>query len=485
MDSLLESIIKCMQIQNSLYRLVLLKLEKRAAEPEDENDVLPGPKASDEKSAGKNQDCDLGTLLCELKSPLEALMRSAEIQRGLFQRMVAVNSMITDEFADPPNDGASLREGQESRQVNILTVRSDLEEIAFKTKMPCYYARNPYTNQEVKAITSDDVLHHVCQDERPLSSRTVKVGTSGQRELPHGFGTLKTVTGKLLYKGDWCRGKRHGKGEGLILSVPLVGSSPGTIENGFYSGGWKNNMRHGKGKMTFVSGVVYEGQWQYDEMTGYGTLKCPDGTIQEGNWKDGSLDGCVLFTWPHGVAEYREYKQGQGQLPCSKIDKETAVKLTQMSPIRSQLLALRECAAELKDENLALKDELNTLRVGQAESDEKHEAAILELRQYFDGQRELDSEELRKEFEQRVKDAEESKSKSSERIRELEKELEEAKGGRLCQICFENPRDCIIMPCTHLLYCRTCVAEHKRKGDSRCPTCRGPISGEMLCNVNH
>ena len=112
MDSLLESIIKCMQIQNSLYRLVLLKLEKRAAEPKDENDVLPGPKANDEKSAGKNQDCDLGTLLCELKSPLEALMRSAEIQRGLFQRMVAVNSMITDEFADPPNDGASLREGQ-------------------------------------------------------------------------------------------------------------------------------------------------------------------------------------------------------------------------------------------------------------------------------------------------------------------------------------------------------------------------------------
>ena len=97
----------------------------------------------------------------------------------------------------------------ESRQVNILTVRSDLEEIAFKTKMPCYYARNPYTNQEVKAITSDDVLHHVCQDERPLSSRTVKVGTSGQRELPHGFGTLKTVTGKLLYKGHWCRGNLH------------------------------------------------------------------------------------------------------------------------------------------------------------------------------------------------------------------------------------------------------------------------------------
>ena len=174
-----------------------------------------------------------------------------------------------------------------------------------------------------------------------------------------------------------------------------------------------------------------------------------------------------------------------GQLSSSKIEKETAVKLSQMSSIRSQLLTLRECAAELKDENLGLKDELNTLRTGQAELDRKHQAALSEIRQSFDVQRELESEKLRKEFELKLKDAEDCDSKSAERIRELEKELEESMGAQLCQICFERPRDCIIMPCTHLLYCRTCVTQHKNKGDSRCPTCRGPISGEILCNVNH
>lgn len=234
MDSLLESIVKCMQIQNSLYRLVLLKLERWTVEPKDGNDALPGPKASNRKSTGKNQDCDPGSLLRELRAPLEALMRSAEIQRGLFQRMIAVNSMIADESAEPPNDDASSREGQggvvpkhclkiknkmhfinnllscpcsftESNQLNMLTVLSKLEEIAFRTKMPCYYARNPFTSQEVKAITSDDVVHHVCQDKRPFS-KAVSIRASGQRELPHGYGSLKTVTGKLLYTGDWCRG---------------------------------------------------------------------------------------------------------------------------------------------------------------------------------------------------------------------------------------------------------------------------------------
>ena len=36
-------------------------------------------------------------------------------------------------------------------------------------------------------------------------------------------------------------GKRHGKGEGLILPVP--GSNYSAAEQGFYIGGWKHNMR--------------------------------------------------------------------------------------------------------------------------------------------------------------------------------------------------------------------------------------------------
>ena len=119
MDSLLESIIKCMQIQNSLYRLVLLKLGQQAAGCNGETDAVSKPKASLKKSSGENLNCDPGALLCELKEPLEALMRCAEIQRGLFQRMITVNLMSTDESADPSDNCSSSGDSQGKKILQI------------------------------------------------------------------------------------------------------------------------------------------------------------------------------------------------------------------------------------------------------------------------------------------------------------------------------------------------------------------------------
>jgi len=143
---------------------------------------------------------------------------------------------------------------------------------------------------------------------------------------------------------------------------------------------------------------------------------------------------------------------------------------------------LRECVTELKDEKLFLAEELNTQKIEHAEVTSELTATLNSMQTSFITQRKKDLRNQQEECDRKVKEAE---LKNAERIRELEKELEQSLNAQLCQICFERPRDCIIMPCTHLLYCRTCVTEHKRKGDSRCPTCRGPISGEILCNVNH
>ena len=128
MDSLLESIIKCMQIQNSLYRLVLLKLGQQAAGCNGETDAVSRPKASLEKSSGENLNCDPGALLCELKEPLEALMRCAEIQSGLFQRIITVNLMTTDESAGPP-DNSSSSEGSKG---NINALILELVDFSYK-----------------------------------------------------------------------------------------------------------------------------------------------------------------------------------------------------------------------------------------------------------------------------------------------------------------------------------------------------------------
>ncbi|XP_078372534.1 uncharacterized protein LOC144656167 isoform X2 [Oculina patagonica] len=492
--ALLESIIKCMQIQNSLYRLVLLKLGGCISGSSGQTYAVPEkagapekPEAPSIESAVENQSDATKVLLCELKEPLQALMRCADIQRGLFQRLITVNVMTPEESTDLLVRTLSSCGNQETHrepQVNMLAVQCNLEDIMFKNKMKCSYARNPFTNKQVKASTSEDVVQHVSERQRSLSGTAVtSYSASSLRKLPHGRGSLKTAMGKIVYQGDWCKGKRHGKGECLIFSLP--GNDQAVVEHGFYSGRWKNNMRHGRGKMMFSSGAVYEGHWQYDKMTGYGTLKLPDGTIQEGTWKDGSLDGCAQFTWPHGVTEYREYDTGRGQLSSCAIDMEAANKLSQIRSMRSKVSNVIECVTELKDEKLRLTEQLNMHKMEQAETSTQLHTALFEIRESFKEQLQRDCQKQQEDFEKKLKEAEESKSKSAEKVHNLEKELEESRSAVLCQICFVRRRDCIILPCSHMLYCRTCLAEHKRKGSSTCPTCRGPLNSEILCNLDH
>ena len=49
--------------------------------------------------------------------------------------------------------------------------------------------------------------------------------------------------------------------------------------------------------------------------------------------------------------------------------------------------------------------------------------------------------------------------------------FEEVKSDVECQICFTNRRDALILPCCHMLYCRSCVDRDglrtPRLGDSR------------------
>lgn len=118
-DCLLESIVKCMQIQNSLHRLVLLKLSQHAACTEGQTDAVSRdtdasdlPEARHAESARQNRTNDPGALLCDLKEPLGALMRCADIQRGLFQRMIAVNLMTPGESSDLSDESLSSTHNQ-------------------------------------------------------------------------------------------------------------------------------------------------------------------------------------------------------------------------------------------------------------------------------------------------------------------------------------------------------------------------------------
>ena len=67
--------------------------------------------------------------------------------------------------------------------------------------MECNYIRNPFSDLHVTS-TSEDVVHHVFVRDKCF----VSVGAAAKR-LPHGSGILKTSTGKVLYSGEWCKGK--------------------------------------------------------------------------------------------------------------------------------------------------------------------------------------------------------------------------------------------------------------------------------------
>ena len=98
----------------------------------------------------------------------------------------------------------------------MITFQYDLEEITFKNKMECKYIRNPFSNQHVNS-TSEDVVHHVFVRDKYFAS----VGTAAKR-LPHGCGILKTSSGKVLYSGEWCKGKWLQNERSVIVLMFLI-----------------------------------------------------------------------------------------------------------------------------------------------------------------------------------------------------------------------------------------------------------------------
>ncbi|CAM6128343.1 unnamed protein product [Calypogeia fissa] len=65
----------------------------------------------------------------------------------------------------------------------------------------------------------------------------------------------------------------------------------------------------------------------------------------------------------------------------------------------------------------------------------------------------------------------------------LAEELANEKEKSCCQICFNNPRDAIVLPCMHFLYCNECLQAHQKR-NPECPTCRGKINCVLRCNLN-
>ena len=68
---------------------------------------------------------------------------------------------------------------------------------------------------------------------------------------------------------------------------------------------------------------------------------------------------------------------------------------------------------------------------------------------------------------------------------ELKAQLSARDSALLCQICMARPRDIVILPCAHTMYCATCVSG-TAAGPSltHCPSCQVPIAGELKCQMS-
>lgn len=51
-----------------------------------------------------------------------------------------------------------------------------------------------------------------------------------------------------------------------------------------------------------------------------------------------------------------------------------------------------------------------------------------------------------------------------------------------CVICMENPRDTLVMPCLHFMFCNSCIQEHI-KTSNQCPSCRQITTGQLTCRL--
>ena len=79
-----------------------------------EIDLADASKASNKDNVGEGKSSsDIPiSLLCELKEPINALMHCADIQRLLFQRLIKMNVMTTEETSDSSVKRSSLSENQ-------------------------------------------------------------------------------------------------------------------------------------------------------------------------------------------------------------------------------------------------------------------------------------------------------------------------------------------------------------------------------------
>lgn len=98
-----------------------------------------------------------------------------------------------------------------------------------------------------------------------------------------------------VYIGQWCEGKRHGRGECFWSS------------GNYYIGDWRDDMKSGEGRLVLNTGDMYEGGFKENMCHGKGDYKWGNGNRYVGDFEGSKIQGYGEFTW---VME-KEFKEGE------------------------------------------------------------------------------------------------------------------------------------------------------------------------------
>ncbi|KAG8558042.1 hypothetical protein GDO81_016833 [Engystomops pustulosus] len=108
------------------------------------------------------------------------------------------------------------------------------------------------------------------------------------KAIRHGTGVHLSIDQQVSYVGEWCMGKRHGKGT-------IYYNAEGTS---WYEGEWIHNRKEGWGVQRFPSGNIYEGQWKADRFHGEGRMRWLSSNEEYlGQWENGIQNGLGTHTW--------------------------------------------------------------------------------------------------------------------------------------------------------------------------------------------
>eukprot|EP00164_Ancoracysta_twista_P006248 GFYU01008674.1.p1 GENE.GFYU01008674.1~~GFYU01008674.1.p1 ORF type:complete len:326 (-),score=78.31 GFYU01008674.1:189-1166(-) len=263
-------------------------------------------------------------------------------------------------------------------------------------------------------------------------ARSHRVSTADY--VAHGRGELRDESGQVVYAGGWADGYRHGVGEGWITAGD---KACGFKAEGRYHGEWRAGLRDGFGVYVDDNSGKYEGEWKHDLKHGKGVEYYHNGGRYHGQWRHGKRHGCGQVVYSSGRVEDREYDNGSV----------VSVSADQPSALEKKLVS----AMDLNDELARQKD-----------------ASAREMREMYAV------------FKDQLNSTEDGPYKT--RVKELEQNLKDTQSNYVCRICYDKPRNAVVLPCLHFLYCRDCIYRHEH-ATKTCPTCQVEIKAILVCKV--